>query len=1059
MAESNVKVRTKAEEGLDQGPNHKKSEQMKEELSKEHEHHLVDSLSFLDAQSKIPEDQKDKYEAFVLDLAETENCSNAKEWTARILSLRKIHKVQPRKAQMKALYTSLQQRGAILSPNLNLEQYLTSRQSRSLSGVLVIGVLMSPYPKYVDWRTGQIKQQRFSCKSDCFYCPKEPGMPRSYLSTEAAVARAARVNFDPIDQFYARATTLKRLGHDVDKIELLVLGGTFCQFPADYSEQFIRDLFWAANTFYDGNEDYKDKRARKSLAEEIKIHETASKCRIIGLTLETRPDTICDFRTIRKFREYGATRLQLGVQHTDDEVLKTINRGCYHRHTVKALRMLKNSGYKIDIHLMPNLPGSDPEKDEAMFRLMLKDENCQADQWKVYPCQTVEFSTIKKWFEEGKYKPYSLERLMKVIVGMKAAIHPWIRLNRIFRALPAAQITSGITMSNFRQHMYAQMEAQGLKCRCIRCREIGTHIRREELSQKLAATKQAVPGRAEAVTADLRQKLAMRTVLRRRQYQSSGGTELFISMESEDESVLKGFVRLRLPPQWIRPAERAQLGVSADSPFLDGFQLPEDGRYGELAEYEQLHTTFPELYRAALIREAHVYGAKQKAKGTTTSRGATGESVERNEVREQQLLTAQSKGYGSKLMAHAEAIAKSKGYLRMAVIAGVGTRFYYRLKLGYQTAGSYVVKDFAETRVGGEGRGDVNTKQAMSLCSTLCTAILLVVVGCGLLYVLSSALSLVAAAAFIGYLDYVHFHKVSHNDSVNGQLLNLSKIGLAIINVVIALKFFSVFDPTVLGAASFVLDDDDDDDLSFGGQGHDHLPNDFGDDEEESQSLCAMLWTSQLAFYVMGFYFLKMVLVKRMMLMVNNPMFGNDSGVQSISWENRLIIPTHVVAFTACELLVLNYSSSRFRADSDHGGAFRCHDDFNLLCTLTAGAAIVGDGFIYLRFCKRWYAIMQVLMEENAFIVLLQCAMVCVAMTGCTLDAIVHSANKVRDGPDFNALDSTFSFAFDCCIIAASLVLSFTDSVEHVSRVMMGDQGHTVIMRLLDPLKYALHIM
>merc|ERR1719474_2330350 len=246
----------------------------------------------------------------------------------------------------------------------------------------------------------------------------------------------------------------------------------------------------------------------------------------------------------------------------------------------------------------------------------------------------------------------------------------------------------------------------------------------------------------------------------------------------------------------------------------------------------------------------------------------------------------------------------------MAVIAGVGTRFYYRLKLGYQTAGSYVVKDFAETRVGGEGRGDVNTKQAMSLCSTLCTAILLVVVGCGLLYVLSSALSLVAAAAFIGYLDYVHFHKVSHNDSVNGQLLNLSKIGLAVMNIVIALKFFSVFDPTVLGAASFVVDDDD---LSFGDEGQGEPP----------RSLCAMLWTSQLAFYVLGFYFLKMVLVKRMMLMVNNPMFGNDSGVQSISWENRLIIPTQVVAFTACELLVLNYSSSRFRADSDHGGAFR----------------------------------------------------------------------------------------------------------------------------------------
>jgi len=1006
------------------------------------EHTLTDSVSFLDKQAEIPEAHRATYEAFVVALAETAGCTTKKDWTARILALRKVHKVQPRKAQLKRLYETLLAKGEILNPNLNLEQYLTSRPSRSLSGVLVVGVLMSPYPKYMDKTTGRIKEQRFSCSANCYYCPKEPGMPRSYLSTEAAVARAARVNFDPIDQFYARCNTLKRLGHDIDKIELLILGGTFCQFPADYSEQFIRDLFWAANTFYDGNSDFKNKRPRQALEDEIRIHETASKCRIIGMTLETRPDSIDNFETIRKFREYGATRLQLGVQHTDDDVLTAINRGCLHEHTVTSLRMLKNAGYKIDIHLMPNLPGSTAEGDEKMFDLMLTDDCCQADQWKVYPCQTVEFSMIKKWYDEGKYKPYSLKRLMEVIVGMKSAIHPWIRLNRIFRALPAAQITSGITMSNFRQHMYAHMEAKGLKCRCIRCREIGTHIRREELSRRLQATKQAVPGHHEKASSDLRQKLAMKTVLRRREYRASGGTEIFISMESEDESVLKGFVRLRLPPQWVRPADREELGVSDRMPFLDGFELPADGRYGDVAEYEELHSVFPELYRAALVREAHVYGAKQKAKGSTSSGGkagfggsqfvgskATGESAEKNKVREEAALTAQSKGYGSKLMADAEKIAKSKGYQRMAVIAGVGTRFYYRLKLGYKTAGSYVVKDFAETRIGALGRGDVNTKQSKALVASVSVAMVFVVTILGLMWFLSNALSLLLASAYLLVLDYIHFFRVKFHRGVSRQLVGLSKLALLCLNLAVFLKFCSAFSPTMFG-----------------------IPDMFLGKVETEGSICSTLWASVLGLYVLSFYLLKMVLVKRMMTMIQNPIFGNDSGVVAVSWENKMIIPVHILAFTACELLVINFTTS-----SQQGST--CNDNFDLACIITAAGAIVFDSLIYWRFCSRWYAIMQVLMEQNAFIVLLQGVLVCVSMAGCLMDAAVHVVMQYRAGDDFNALDATFSFMIDLCIIATSLVLSFTDSVEFIAQYLFGDGGMHFVIGTVESLKHSLHIM
>jgi len=525
-------------------------------LTKEKSHKLHDSISYVDKAGAIPESQKEKYLDFVIDLAdnnreETKLFTHSKQWLDFILKLRKKHKIHPRKAQIKSLYKECLKDGTILESNLNLEQYLTIKQSRSLSGVLVIAVLMSPYPVYLDKKTGKVKQQRFSCAHNCYYCPNEPGMPRSYLSKEAAVSRAIRSDFDAIDQFYSRANTLKKLGHDVDKIELLVLGGTFCQFPQEYQEQFIRDLFWSANTFYDGIDDYKMKRPRKSLSEEIKIHETATKCRIVGLTLETRPDTIRDFQTIKRFREYGATRLQIGVQHIDDTILKHINRGCYNNDTITAVRLLKNSGYKIDIHLMPNLPGSNPEKDIKMFNDLLINEYIQCDQWKVYPCQTVDYSLIQKWFEKGLYKPYSLEKLMNVVIDLKSKISPWIRLNRIFRSLPEQHITSGITMSNFRQHLYLKMNKLNKKCKCIRCREIGTHIRREEINSKSDPSSKI----------KLEEKLSKPAVLKKRKYKSSGGDEIFISFESEDEEILMGFVRLRLPPIYIKPKDRQQFGL------------------------------------------------------------------------------------------------------------------------------------------------------------------------------------------------------------------------------------------------------------------------------------------------------------------------------------------------------------------------------------------------------------------------------------------------------------------------------------------------------------------
>lgn len=178
-----------------------------------------------------------------------------------------------------------------------------------------------------------------SPRRNCHYCPNEPGQPRSYLHDEPAVLRANQNGFDPVLQFTDRAATLAVNGHPVDKIEILVLGGTWASYPHAYQEAFCRDLFYAANTFHE-----REKRPRLGIEEEQRLNEAAA-CKVIGLTLETRPDTITP-EEIRRLRRYGCTRVQLGVQHSDDDILRKINRGCTTEDTIRALRLLKDTCYK-----------------------------------------------------------------------------------------------------------------------------------------------------------------------------------------------------------------------------------------------------------------------------------------------------------------------------------------------------------------------------------------------------------------------------------------------------------------------------------------------------------------------------------------------------------------------------------------------------------------------------------------------------------------------------------------------------------------------------------------
>ena len=375
--------------------------------------------------------------------------------------------------------------------------------------------------------------------------------PRSYLSTEPAVLRANRNGFDPILQIYDRTDALTNCGHIVDKIELLVLGGTWDNYPLEYQESFIRDIYHSINNLHTrGTQKF-------TLEKEIRLAENSNK-RIIGLTLETRPDYI-NKRQIKRLRKFNVTRLQIGVQHIDDDVLNYIERGCNLKDIIKGNNLWKKNGGKIDWHIMPDLPGSSIEKDMEMFKKLfgvnsivevsknyykydLKYPELQADQLKIYPCSVVDWTKIKEWYNNGIYKPYSEneENLIKVLGYAKNNIFPWIRLNRIIRDIPNMNIIGGNENVNLRQKLLSRPD---INCKCIRCREVKNKITNIEEAELFI-----------------------------REYNGIKSTEYFISYESPDQKTLYGFLRLR---------------INDDNNDI----------------------IYKELYDCAFIRELHVYGS------------------------------------------------------------------------------------------------------------------------------------------------------------------------------------------------------------------------------------------------------------------------------------------------------------------------------------------------------------------------------------------------------------------------------------------------------------------
>ena len=647
------------------------------------------------------ETQKKKLTEYMMEMY---NYDGDKPYDKLMLTISKKYKFHPKRNKLSYIYRTAVYEGKI-EPNDKLEHFLITKKMRSQSGVIVVAVIMAP---------GQ-----FSCSQDCHYCPNFPGISRSYIPDEPTVERGKRNKFDAHLQFMERITAYFINGHPIDKIELIIKGGTFSCYPREYQKEFMRDLYYAANTTFDDM----PKRDRLSLAEEITLNES-SLVGIIGMTIETRPDFITR-QEMERLRSYGVTRVEMGVQHTDNKILELINRDHTIEDTKRAIKMLKDNCFKVDIHLMPDLPGSSYEQDVAMFDEVLNSDDLHADQWKIYPTEVTEYTKIKEWYDNTNrsaliiqrhvrghfsrfnqycikneinwkypqirefskwdyerfkknyawyyrimpnpnmfiYIPYTedKEKLMELAIYVKTRIQRDKRINRFIRDFPETLILGGNPYTNFRQLIHDKLKEKGEMCRCIRCREV------KDNNTKLSQAR-----------------------MTRQDFKSSDGEEIFLSYTSCKHNIysydicwkwilfciiswfFNVFVRI-LGIQLFtgKKYELSWYGCGSEDVIYGFLRLRHTKSSGKVYKYsswknkETEFKAFPELENCGLIRELHVYG------DVVTHYNKKKKNV------------SQHSGFGRKLIKEAERLSQNVGFEKMAVISGIGVRNYYR-KFGYE---------------------------------------------------------------------------------------------------------------------------------------------------------------------------------------------------------------------------------------------------------------------------------------------------------------------------------------------------------------------------------------
>ncbi len=402
--------------------------------------------------------------------------------------------------------------------------------ARTISGVTPVAVMSLP----------------MKCPGQCIYCPTYPTAPQSYTPESPAVLRAKQCGYDAEKQVRLRLRILSEMGHPTDKIELIVMGGTFLAYPEDYQYQFIKGCFDALND-----------QESATLEEAKRLNETANH-RCTGLCIETRPDW-CQQEQVDRMLEFGTTRVELGVQTLDDEVYRLVRRGHKVEDVVQATKLLKEHGFKVHYHWMPGLPGSTPEQDLELSRQLFSDPRFRPDGLKLYPTMVVAGTELEKWYQDGRYQPYDNDTMTNLVADIKSVVPKYVRISRVLRDIPSKFIVGGLRDS-LRDVVKQRMQRRAVTCQCIRCREYG---HRAQDGWEIGEPR-----------------------LGRMDYTACGGKEIFLSFEDEKETLF-GLLRMRIQSEPVVNLEQATI-QSKDIARLE----PEDSQ------------------NLALIRELHIYGAE-----------------------------------------------------------------------------------------------------------------------------------------------------------------------------------------------------------------------------------------------------------------------------------------------------------------------------------------------------------------------------------------------------------------------------------------------------------------
>ncbi|WP_456366491.1 tRNA uridine(34) 5-carboxymethylaminomethyl modification radical SAM/GNAT enzyme Elp3 [Thermococcus sp.] len=507
-------------------------------------------------------------------------------------------------------------------------ELLKRKPTRTISGVAVVAMMTKPFP----------------CPHGrCIYCPGGPsvGSPQSYTGKEPSALRAVQSAYHPYIIMMRRLKQLTDIGHDVDKVEVIIQGGTFPAVDLDYQEWYVKEAFKAMNDFphFKEVENLEEKLVRlivkkdESVFEEdpsfreawLKTHRKPyyyledeqrknerAKVRMVGLTIETRPDWAFE-RQIDRMLRFGTTRVELGVQTVFNFIHERTKRGHGVEEIVKATQLLRDAGLKINYHIMPGLPGSNFERDLYTFRTIFEDPRFRPDMLKIYPTLVTRDAPLYAWYKAGKYRPYTTGEAVELLVEAYKLFPKWVRVMRIQRDIPAKLIVAGVKHSNLGQLVFNELIKRGIRPREIRFREVGHQMQKFGVEPEVEHIE-----------------------LLREDYDAAGGREIFLSFEDTKNDVLIGFLRLRIPSE---KAHRKEINCCP----------------------------------SAIVRELHVYGPLVPIGGKPK-------------------YEWQHRGYGRELLSEAERIAREEfDAKKMLVISGVGVREYYR-KFDYRKNGPYVAK-------------------------------------------------------------------------------------------------------------------------------------------------------------------------------------------------------------------------------------------------------------------------------------------------------------------------------------------------------------------------------